>query len=69
MLRQALLMGLGLGEVAVPLAEQAGLVRVWPERQLQQSYDVWLVTHQDVQHAVRVRAVMDAIVRAFAAMA
>ncbi|HHQ4617088.1 LysR family transcriptional regulator [Aeromonas veronii] len=69
MLRQALLMGLGLGEVAVPLAEQAGLVRVWPERQLQQSYDVWLVTHQDVQHAARVRAVMDVIVRAFAAMA
>ena len=69
MLRQALLMGLGLGEVAVPLAEQVGLVRVWPERQLQQSYDVWLVTHQDVQHAARVRAVMDAIIRAFAAMA
>ncbi|MEJ8679453.1 LysR family transcriptional regulator [Plesiomonas shigelloides] len=68
MLRQALMMGLGLGEIAVPLAEQAGLVRVWPERQLQKPYEVWLVMHRDVQHAARVRAVIKAIEVSFAAM-
>ncbi|MGL5769996.1 MAG: LysR family transcriptional regulator, partial [Plesiomonas shigelloides] len=50
MLRHALMTGLGLGEIAVPLAEQVGLVRVWPERQLQKPYEVWLVMHRDVQH-------------------
>ncbi|CAI2306335.1 LysR family transcriptional regulator [Vibrio parahaemolyticus] len=65
MLRQALLMGLGLGEMAVPLAEQAGLVRVWPERQLSTTYEIWMVTHRDVQQAARVRAVIHAIETAF----
>lgn len=68
MLRHALMTGLGLGEIAVPLAEQAGLVRVWPERQLQKPYEVWLVMHRDVQHAARVRAVIKAIEVSFAAM-
>lgn len=68
MLRQALLMGLGLGEMAVPLAEQAGLVRIWPERQLPTPYEIWLVTHQDVQQAARVRAVIHAIETAFEAV-
>ncbi|MGL5673473.1 MAG: LysR family transcriptional regulator, partial [Plesiomonas shigelloides] len=68
MLRHALMTGLGLGEIAVPLAEQVGLVRVWPERQLQKPYEVWLVMHRDVQHAARVRAVIKAIEVSFAAM-
>ncbi|WKS81321.1 LysR family transcriptional regulator [Edwardsiella tarda] len=68
MLRQALLMGLGLGEMPVPLAEQAGLVRIWPERQRANPYEIWLVTHQDVQQAARVRAVIHAIETAFEAV-
>lgn len=68
MLRHALMTGLGLGEIAVPLAEQVGLVRVWPERQLQKPYEVWLVMHRDVQHAARVRAVIKAIEVSFVAM-
>ncbi|EAQ8545544.1 LysR family transcriptional regulator [Salmonella enterica] len=67
MLRQALLMGLGLGEMAVPLADQAGLVRIWPERQRPDPYEIWLVTHQDVQQAARIRAVIHAIETAFEA--
>lgn len=68
MLRQALLMGLGLGEMPVPLAEQAGLVRIWPERQRANPYEIWLVTHQDVRQAARVRAVIHAIEMAFEAV-
>lgn len=68
MLRHALMTGLGLGEIAVPLAEQVGLVRVWSERQLQKPYEVWLVMHRDVQHAARVRAVIKVIEVSFAAM-
>lgn len=68
MLRQALLMGLGLGEMVVPLAERAGLVRIWPERQRPNPYEIWLVTHQDVQQAARVRAVIHAIETVFEAV-
>jgi DNA-binding transcriptional LysR family regulator len=41
-----------------------GLVRLWPDRE-QTPYDVWLVTHRDVRHTARVRAVIEAIVAAF----
>ncbi len=63
MVRQALAQGLGLGELPVPLGERDGLCKVWQTRK---PYDVWLVTHQDVRHTARVRAVIGAIAEAFA---
>ncbi|WEJ74977.1 LysR family transcriptional regulator [Pseudomonas sp. PSE14] len=63
MVRRALLGGLGVGELPLPLGASEGLVRLWPERTL--PYDVWLVTHKDVRHTARVRAVIDAIAAAF----
>jgi DNA-binding transcriptional LysR family regulator len=66
MVRRALAAGLGIGELPLPLGEADGLVRLWPERP-PLPYDVWLVTHKDVRHTARVRAVIDAIARAFAA--
>lgn len=64
MVRQALSAGIGVGEVALPLGIRDGLVRLWPDRE-QTPYDVWLVTHRDVRHTARVRAVIEAIVAAF----
>ncbi|WP_271411513.1 LysR family transcriptional regulator [Pseudomonas sp. Q1-7] len=64
MVRRALINGLGVGEVPVPLGELDGLMRLWPER-APLPYDVWLVTHKDVRHTARVRAVIDAIAKAF----
>ena len=43
-----------------------GLVRLWPERTRALPYEVWLVTHADLRHTARVRAVIDEIVEVFA---
>lgn len=66
LLRRAIVAGIGLGELPVYLGEKDGLVRVWPERTRSAPYDVWLVTHDDLRHTARVRAVIDAIVESFA---
>ncbi|MGN8248442.1 LysR family transcriptional regulator [Pseudomonas sp. SMV7] len=63
MVRRALASGLGLGELPVPLGERDGLQQVWAHGK---PYDIWLVTHQDVRRTARVRAVIEAIVQAFA---
>ena len=65
MVRAAIKAGLGLGEIAVPLAERDGLVRVWPDRANARLYEVWMVTHQDLRHTARISAVVDQIVRVF----
>lgn len=66
MMRKAIAAGIGIGELPVRLGELDALVRLWPQRSRGTTYDVWLVTHQDVRHAARVRAVIEAIVEAFA---
>jgi DNA-binding transcriptional LysR family regulator len=63
--RRCVELGMGLGELPVVPAERAGLVRLWPERTSSQGYDLWLVTHADLRHSARVRAVIDAITEAF----
>ncbi|MCP2073388.1 UNVERIFIED_ORG: DNA-binding transcriptional LysR family regulator [Pseudomonas lini] len=41
-------------------------MRLWPERTRALPYEVWLVTHADLRHTARVRAVIDEIVEVFA---
>ncbi|WP_369988723.1 LysR family transcriptional regulator [Pseudomonas xanthosomatis] len=65
LVRRALANGVGLGELPLPLGERDGLRQVWPQ-QPRQPYDIWLVTHQDVRHTARVRAVIEAIAKVFA---
>lgn len=65
MLRATIRMGTAIGEVPVPLAERDGLVRVWPDRERARRYEVWLVTHQDLRHTARVRAMIDTIAASF----
>jgi DNA-binding transcriptional LysR family regulator len=65
MLRSMVKAGIGMGELPVPLGERDGLVRVWPERTTAAPYDIWLVTHQDLRHTARIRAVIDEIVLGF----
>lgn len=64
-LRAAVRAGLGLGELAVPIAERDGLVRIWPERTGALAYEVWMVTHKDLRHTARIVAMIDHIERAF----
>lgn len=64
-LRTLVKAGVAMGEIPVPLAEQDGLVRVWPRRERGGGYEVWLVTHQDLRHTARVRAMIDAVVEEF----
>ena len=66
LIRRSIAAGIGLGELPVYMGEKDGLVRVWPERTRSTPYDVWLVTHPDLKHTARVRAVIDAIVDVFA---
>lgn len=66
MLRTAIAAGLGLGEIPLYMGAADGLIRVWPERQRQNPYEVWLVTHQDLRHTARIRAVISQISNAFA---
>ncbi|HEX4550890.1 LysR family transcriptional regulator [Pseudomonas sp.] len=65
LLRRSITAGLGVGEMTVPMGERDGLVRLWPERSRPQTYEVWLVTHADLRHTARVRAVIEQIVEAF----
>jgi DNA-binding transcriptional LysR family regulator len=66
LVRRAIAAGIGLGEIPVYMGERDGLVRLWPERTRPLPYDVWLVTHADLRHTARVRAVIDEIVEGFA---
>ncbi|WP_455776769.1 LysR family transcriptional regulator, partial [Burkholderia stabilis] len=65
MLRAAVRAGLGLSELAVPIAERDGLVRVWPARTGARPYEVWMVTHKDLRHTARMSAMIDRIVQVF----
>lgn len=66
LVRRSIAAGIGVGEIPVYMGERDGLVRLWPERTRPVPYDVWLVTHADLRHTARVRAVMDEIVEVFA---
>ncbi|QCP54137.1 LysR family transcriptional regulator [Trinickia violacea] len=65
MLRSQIKAGLGIGEIPVLLGERDGLVRLWPDRTRSVPYEVWLVTHQDLRHTARIRAMIDQIVAVF----
>ncbi|MFC4277781.1 LysR family transcriptional regulator [Achromobacter aloeverae] len=65
-LRRLVAAGVGMAELSVPLAERDGLVRVFPTRERPGGYGVWLVTHQDLRHTARLRALIDAIAARFA---
>lgn len=57
--------GLGIGAVQVPVAERnADLLRVLPDIQIG-LLETWIVTHEDLRHVPRVRAVVDHIGDAF----
>ncbi|MGY4495119.1 LysR family transcriptional regulator [Pseudomonas sp. TE3610] len=68
LIRRAMVAGLGLGELPVPVGEQDGLTRVWPDRVRAQPYQVWLVSHADLRHTARVEVVVQALVQAFTEM-
>ncbi|KOY01751.1 MULTISPECIES: LysR family transcriptional regulator [Pseudomonas] len=65
LVRRSIAAGIGVGEIPVYMGERDGLVRLWPERTRPVPYDVWLVTHADLRHTARVRAVIDEIVAGF----
>lgn len=67
MLRAMIRADIGIGEVPVHMGERDGLVRIWPELSRGAAYEVWLVTHQDLRHTARVRAMIDAIAARFEA--
>jgi len=67
LVRRAIAAGIGLGEIPVYMGERDGLVRLWPEQTRPLPYDVWLVTHADLRHTAKVRAVIEVIVEEFAA--
>lgn len=67
LVRRAIAAGIGIGEIPLHMAEQDGLVRLWPERTRRLPYDVWLVTHADLRHTARIKVVIDKIVEVFRA--
>ena len=50
--------GLGIAVAQVPVATTRGLVRVLPEITVG-TIDTWIVTHEDLRHVPRIRAVLD----------
>ncbi len=57
--------GLGIGVVQVPVAKQnADLVRVLTDIQID-LLETWIVTHEDLRHVPKVRAVIDHLAEAF----
>ncbi|AWY43916.1 LysR family transcriptional regulator [Pseudomonas putida] len=65
LVRRAIAAGIGIGEIPVHLGQRDGLIRLWPERTRPSPYDVWLVTHGDLRHTAKVRAVIEEIVEGF----
>jgi DNA-binding transcriptional LysR family regulator len=68
MMRKSIAAGIGMGELPVCFGEMDGLARIWPERFRLTTYDVWLVTHEDLRHTARVRAVIEKIAEKFASV-
>ncbi|SCW41366.1 MULTISPECIES: LysR family transcriptional regulator [unclassified Pseudomonas] len=66
LVRRSIAAGLGVGEIPLYMGARDGLLRIWPERTRALPYEVWLVTHADLRHTARVRAVIDEIVEVFA---
>ena len=66
LVRRSIAAGIGVGEIPLYMGERDGLLRIWPERTRPLPYEVWLVTHADLRHTARVRAVIDEIVEVFA---
>ncbi len=66
MVRNAIKAGIGVGEIPVYMGQQDGLVHLWPARERSTPYEVWMVTHGDFRYTARIRAVVDALVQAFA---
>ncbi len=67
MVRNAVKAGLGVGEIPLYMGKQDGLVRLWPARERDKPYEVWLVTHGDLRHTARIRVVIEALAQEFAA--
>lgn len=65
MLRTLIASGVGIGELPVPMGERGGLTRLWPGREREGGFAVWLVTHQDLRHTARMRAFIDTVVAQF----
>ncbi|SFU85793.1 LysR family transcriptional regulator [Pseudoduganella namucuonensis] len=64
MLHEAVRAGLGVGELAIHMAElMPEIVRILPERE--HHYEVYLVMHSDLNRSARVRAAADAIIESF----
>lgn len=68
MVRNAVKAGLGVGEIPVYMGQQDGLVRLWPTRERDKPYEIWLVTHGDLRHTARIRVVVEALAQEFAAL-
>ncbi len=66
LVRRSIAAGIGVGEIPLYMGARDGLLRIWPERTRPLPYEVWLVTHADLRHTARVRAVIDEIVEVFA---
>jgi DNA-binding transcriptional LysR family regulator len=66
LVRRSIAAGLGVGEIPVYMGARDGLIRLWSERTTPLPYEVWLVTHADLRHTARVRAVIEQIVDVFA---
>jgi DNA-binding transcriptional LysR family regulator len=65
-LREAIRAGAGIGILECYLADKdSKLVRVWQEPVLQDPW--WLVVHEDLRHAARIRVVMDFLIENAAA--
>ncbi len=64
-MRAALKAGIGIGEIPAHMGACDGLQRIWPDRSRSAPYEVWLVTHRDLRHTARIRAMIDEIVFAF----
>lgn len=66
MLATSIRSGIGIGELPVYMAQaDESLVRIWPDRTRTAPYQVWLVSHTDLNRTARVRAVTDEIAASF----
>lgn len=67
LVRKAVAAGIGLGEMPVSMGEREGLLRIWPQRQRSDDYEVWQVMHPDLQRTARVRVTAEFLAQALGA--
>ncbi|WP_305368689.1 LysR family transcriptional regulator [Photobacterium leiognathi] len=69
LLRTSIKNGVGIGFLPKFMADIDNLVPIFPEKDFNSNYEIWLVTHADIIHTARIQMVLDTLSQLFSVKA